>query len=181
VATLDPKKKIIIAVASGLGVIVMGFAISLYLSRTPSLSHWPHVPDPELFVTTQPKQDDVLGIYQLNQQTITTNGLGILEGRMCQLYLRPDGSFAVTNYPRWSVRSSSIPHVAEFISTTGSWRCDTAVNISYNGHQCWGVVFSDGHAGIDALALRNGGAPYDLMFTYGDGDDGTVMTFGRKK
>ena len=93
--------------------------------------------------------------------------------------LRPDGSFTVTNYPRWLSVSSTTPRVGEFISTTGRWCCDT-VGIFYDDHECWGVVFSDTHVAIDTLALRSNGAPYDLMLTYGDPDEGAVMTFGRK-
>ena len=92
------------------------------------------------------------------------------------------------NYPQWGPASSATAHAAAsatprvigFISTTGRWRCDT-VNIIYNGKNCWGVVFSDSDTAIDALALRSKGAPYDLMLTYGDGDDGTIMQLGRKK
>jgi hypothetical protein len=120
-------------------------------------------------------------VYELTRQTITKGGLAVLKGRRCQLTLRPDGSFAVTNYPRWSPESDSIPPVAEFISTTGHWRCDT-LNIMYDGKLCWGVVFSDTKSGIEALALRSKGAPYNLMLTYGgDYDEGKVMIFGRTK
>lgn len=180
---MNRTSKNIIAVAGGIGLVAIGVAVSpvlRLLCKSCFLSHWPQVPPPELFVITQPKHEDIAGIYQLTQQTITTNGLAVLEGRPCRLDLRIDGSFTVTNYPQWSPDSSAKPHVVAFISTTGCWRCDT-VNISYNGHECWGVAFSDTHVGIDPLALRSKGAPYDLMLTYGDGDDGTVMTFGRKK
>ena len=175
---MNRKKKITIAVAR-VGLVAIGVTLSavLYL---PWGSGWPHVPSPKLYVFTQPKKEDVAGVYQLTQQTITTNGLAVLGNRLCQLDLRPDGSFSVTNYPQWSPMASTRAHVVEFISTTGRWRCDT-VNISYRGHDCWGVVFSDAQASIDSLALRSKGAPYDLMLTYGDGDDGTVMTFGKKK
>src|SRR2546427_6651426 len=46
---------------------------------------------------------------QLTRQTITPNGLAVLEGRPCQLDLRPDGSFTVTNYPQWAPDSSATP------------------------------------------------------------------------
>ena len=179
---MNRKTKITITVASSIGLVAIAAALSavVHLPWGSSLSHWPHVPPPELFVTTQPKQADVVGVYQLTRQTITPNGLAVLEGRPCQLDLRPDGSFTVTNYPQWGPDSSATPHVTAFISTTGRWRCDT-VNIIYNGKNCWGVVFSDSDSAIDALALRSKGAPYDLMLTYGDGDDGTIMQFGRKK
>jgi hypothetical protein len=161
------------------GLTVLGVALAA-IWHPSRLSHWPHVPPPELYVTTPPKQEDVAGIYQLTRQTITANGLAVLEGRRCGLELRPDGSFTVTNYPDWSPDSSTEPYIVAFHSVTGGWRCDT-VNITYHGHACWGVVLSNGVAVIDALALRSRGAPYDLMLTYGDGDEGGVMTFGRKK
>lgn len=86
----------------------------------------------------------------------------------------------VTNYPRWSPASSTTPHVAEFISTTGQWRCAT-VGVMGDGKEYWGVVFSNSPAVIEALALTRNGAPYNLMLTYGDADEGAVMTFAKKK
>lgn len=173
------KKKIAIVAVCGVALVAVGIALCAVLNLGWG-SGWPHVPPAKLFVTTQPNREDVAGVYELTRQTITSNGLAELGGRSCLLDLRPDGSFTVTNYPRWSPDSSTPPHVIAFISTTGRWRCDT-VHIIYEGHECWGVVFSDAQAGIDALALRSKGAPYDLMLTYGDGDDGTVMTFQKKK
>jgi hypothetical protein len=172
-------KKLAIVVLSGFALVAVVIAL-LVVSDRPRRSGWPHVPPAELFVTTKPNQQDVAGVYELTRQTITANGLAALEGRHCKLDLRPDGSFTVTNYPQWSV-SSTPPHVAAFISTTGRWRCDT-LHMIYNGRSCWGVVFSDAQPAIDELALRSNGAPYDLMLTYGgDFDEGTVMTFGKKK
>jgi len=55
-----------------------------------------------LYVTGQPKQEDVAGVYELTGQTIAKNGLAVLGERLCQLDLRPDGSFSATNYPQWS-------------------------------------------------------------------------------
>ena len=173
------RNKIIILAIGGVGAVAAGLLLYSFSWPFSALSHWPHVPPPELFVTIQPKQDDIPGTYLLTRQTITTNGLAVLEGRQCHLDLRPDGAFSVTNYPRWSPDDDSTkPHVVAFISTTGHWHCDTTINISYNGRPCWGVGFSDPR--IDALALRSKGAPYDLMLTFGDGDDGTVMLFERK-
>jgi len=179
---MNRKKKMTIVVASGIGLVAVGVSLTAVfgLSWGSGLSHWPHVPPPELFVVSQPKLEDVAGVYQLIRQTVSTNGLTILGGRPCQLDLRSDGSFIVTNYPRWSAFSSTRPHVTDFISTTGHWHCDP-INIIYNGHKCWGVWFSDTKVGIDSLALRSKGAPYDLMLTFGDSDDGTVVIFGKKK
>ena len=177
---MNQKKKIAVAAAVVFGLMAIAAGVASVLGLPWGLSHWPQVPPPELYVVTQPKLEDVAGVYHLNRQTITPDGLAVLEGRSCQLDLRPDGTFTATNYPQWAPDTNPVPQIAGFISTTGRWRCDT-VNINYNGHECWGVVFADAKVGIDSLALRSKGAPYDLMLTYGDGDDGTVMVFGKQK
>jgi hypothetical protein len=176
------RKRMVIAAAGGVGLVAFGVAVSplSILSWNSRLSHWPHVPPPELYVTAQPKQEDVAGVYELTGQTITKNGLAVLEGRTCRLDLRPDGSFSVTNYPQWSPDSSPEPRIVSFISTTGRWRCDDTRMLSGRGRPYWSVLFLDTPAGMDSLALRSKGAPYDLMLIYGDGDDGTVMMLGKK-
>ena len=164
----------IAAISSG----VVATGLLLHSWSSPASSHWSQVPPPELFVTSQPKQEDLPGTYFLIRQTITTNGLVVLQGRQCQLDLPPDGSFTITNFPRWSPLSNTQPRVTAFISATGRWRCET-VSTLFNNKRCWGVVFSDPQ--IPSLELRSKGAPYDLMLTYGEGDDGAVMLFGKKK
>ena len=155
---MNRNKKIAIAVASGVGLVATGIALSavVHLPWGAGSSHWSHVRRPQSFVTMQPKHEDVAGVYQLTEQTISTNGLAILDGRLCQLELRSDGSFTATNYPRWASASSATLRIAEFISTSGRWRCDT-VGMIYDGQQCWGVVFSDTDIDIDSLALRRKG------------------------
>ena len=180
---MSRRNKIIILALGGVGIVAAG--LLLYSWPISALSHWPHVPSPELFVITQPKQEDIPGTYLLTRQTITTNGLAALEGRHCHLELRPDGSFSVTNYPRWSPDDDSTePHVVAFTSTTGHWHCVTFSNvivyIGQSAQHFWGIEFSDTVTGIDSLALRGKTPPYDLMMTFGDPDDGAVMMFEKK-
>ena len=119
--------------------------------------------------------------YHLIQQTITTNGLAALGSQQCELVLHPDGSFIVTNYPRWSSISTPRSRVTNFVSTTGHQNVTTPA--FRDGILCAGEasVISDTNGEIDDLALRKKGSPYDLMAIYGDGDEGIVMTFGKKK
>ena len=177
--TITRRMKLIIAVSCGVAVVGLGVTLSLLTNVSWGSGHWPQVPDPELFVTAQPKTNDIPGTYLLTRQTITSSGLAIFEGRQCQLDLRPDGSFSVTNYPQWSVESSNEPRVDALISSMGHWQCAT-INVLYKGRDCWGIVFSGGDARIDSLELRSKGAPYDLMLTYGDGDEGRYMLFPKK-
>jgi hypothetical protein len=168
------KTKIAIAVTSAAGLVI---AFLWTFHRWSALDRWPQVADPNLFVFTQPKTEDLIGSYALTGQTITSNGLALLQGRQCQLDLRPDGSFSVTNYPSLS---SSDSHPATFISGTGHWRCG-ALRMPYCGQDCWGLVFSSTNVGIEELALRSHGAPYDLMLTHGDPDEGAYLLFTKRK
>ena len=176
--TLKQKNKFTIALVVGAVLIVVFVAVGAVLFSSLG-SHWPQVPSPELYVIKQPKLEDISGSYLLIKQTITTNGLSFLGGRQCQLSLRADGSFTATNYPQWSQLSPAKVPSAEFISTTGRWRCET-IGIVGKGSQYFGIVFSDSSVGMDALALRSNGSPYDLMLTYGDADEGLFMTFGKR-
>ena len=125
--------------------------------------------------TNQPKQDEVVGSYLLTQQTITTNGLAVLQGRQCELYLRPDGFFTVTNYPTWTN-----DQFKSLISATGRWQCDT-VGIVYSNQPVWGIRFSEGDHSMDLMSFTGSVAPYALLMTYSDPDENEVMIFNKKK
>jgi hypothetical protein len=173
--------KIAIAAAGGLGIIATGVAVLLSLNLLWGYSSgWPQVPSSKFYVSTQPKQEDIVGKYSLTRQTITTNGLAILAGRSCELELRFDGTFAVTNYPMWSDTRPS--RVTALVSMSGQWHCDK-IGAYYDrgqSHDIWAAVF-DTQSGVSRMAFRSNGAPYDLMYIYGDGDDGAFVMFGRQK
>jgi hypothetical protein len=124
--------------------------------------------------TTQPKQEDVFGSYLLTRQTITTNGVTALGGRSCQLELRADGSFAVTNYPTWTNSQ-----LEGFISATGHWRCATVGSV-HDNQTVWGIRFADTDRRMDLLSFTGKAAPYGLLMTYGDPDENAVMIFEKK-
>ena len=128
--------------------------------------------------TTQPRQEDIVGSYLLTQQTITSNGLAVLQGRQCQLDLGPDGSFSITNYPIWIETSSEDIHITNFVFTTGHWAGDKIG--STHGQPLWGVRF-DANTHILATALTGKQAPYGLFMIYGDGDEGREMVFEKRK
>lgn len=136
------------------------------------------------FTTAQPKEADVAGSYLLTQQTITRDGLSILRGQTCQLDLRADGSFALTNYPTWSEAfSATNGHFVGLISTTGRWSCATVGTVSdgRTSKEHWGVVFSESGQKLESLSLTGQAPLYGLILTYGDPDAGTVIIFERKK
>jgi hypothetical protein len=140
-------------------------------------------PDSHTFTTTQPKQQDLAGSYLLTQQTITTNGLAVLQGRQCQLELRPDGSFSITNYPIWTDAAKlQITNFVFTIFTKGHWTCNEIGSI--HGQPLWGILFDprfDSSTQFPSTALTGKQAPYGLVMVYGDWDEHAEMVFEKKK
>lgn len=178
---MSRRTKIVLWSVVGVSALILALPIYIYISTERDirgLSHWPHVPPPELFVTVQPKESDVVGLYELKSQTVTTNGLAAMGGKVCELELRADGTFSVTNYPTWAGIKFTTPDNTEFISTKGRWKLDNTAS-GGNGQSYWSVRFSETLGRMQTLELRSKGSPYDLMGTYGDADEGRVVTFGK--
>jgi hypothetical protein len=149
-----------------------------------SLTGCQYNPYANQFTTAQPKPEDVTGTYALTEQTISPDGLSVLQGRQCQFDLRSDGTFSVTNYPTWSYAfSDGSGKFVAFVSGAGHWSCDTVGTVSdgSTSQSYWGVRFTDCNTNIDdALAFTGKAPPYGLIMTYGDPDSGTVMIFKKK-
>lgn len=123
----------------------------------------------EPFTTEQPRQEDVAGSYVLVAQSVTTNGLAVLQGRQCRLDLKPDGTFSVTNYFDFG-RSN-------FLSTSGRW--ERAIVGSTEGHDMWGVRF-DSQPRIEDACLSAKHAPYRVVMVFGDPDSDQTMIFEKR-
>ena len=137
------RNKIIILAIGGVGAVVAGLLLYSFSWPISALSHWPQVSPPELFVTSQPKQEDLPGIYLLTRQTITTNGLAAFEGRQCHLICGLMGHSALR-----IIRDGRRTLPPNLTWSRSSRRRATGVVIllsifSYNGRSCWGVGFSD--------------------------------------
>jgi hypothetical protein len=124
----------------------------------------------------QPTQGDIVGSYLLTQQSINTNGMTVIGGRVCRLDLSSDGSFTVTNYPIWTNSQ-----LEGFISTNGHWRCDIVGSV-HDNQSVWGIRFDDTGRDrrMDSLSFTGKAAPYGLLMTYGDPDENAVMIFVKK-
>jgi hypothetical protein len=103
------------------------------------------------FVVAQPPEAAMVGTYVLVDQTVVKGGLSAMQGRQGRLDLRTDGTFTVTNYPKWSdVSSGGADKFASFISTSGRWAMDrvgTTYDYGPNPNACWGITFFVGTPG----------------------------------
>jgi len=131
--------------------------------------------------TTQPKKEDVVGSYALTHENISA----IPEVRQCELNLKPDGTFSVTNYPTWTDPHSPTSHqFVAFLSTTGRWSFDWIGGFTQDttNYKIWGVRFEAADSKVRQMAITGKAPAYDgLVMTYGDPDSYRTMLFDRKK
>jgi hypothetical protein len=130
------------------------------------------------FVGTEPKSVDVVGTYFLSDQTVVPGGISALGGRSCEMEVRADGTFSVTNYPQ-----SFGGAFTSFDSATGSWRLAT-VGTSYgygpNPKDCWGFRFEGTDKRLDPTAFTGPKQPFGLLTILGDPDSNQSLRFKRK-
>ncbi len=136
------------------------------------------------YVHTKPREVDVVGSYVLTDQTVIKGGVSALGGRHCQLDLRSDGSFGITNYPNCAgARSAGLTQFNTFISTTGTWKLSsvgTTYDYGPNPKDCWGISLNGTNGRIDSPAFTGRTPPYELVTTLGDPDSNNTLRIKRK-
>lgn len=137
-----------------------------------------HDPYAHRYLTEEPNQEDVVGVYQLVEQTVMEGDLGFLEGDQSTIELYEDSTYQVVNFPDW-MNTDEQDSVPELVTTSGTWYIDKVGSI-YHGNDdsedAWGIRFSE----ISSAHLTNDQPPYGLIFTYGDPDAGEVMIYELK-
>ncbi len=141
-------------------------------------------PYAHLFTTEKPKEADVAGVYALAEQTVTADGLSVVDSRPCSVELRSDGTFTATNFPFWRDTSPAVYVLDRQETRSGRWRLDSVGSVddgSGNLKTHWGVYLDSTGIELWTLGLTANKAPYGLIDTIGDPDSGTVMRFNRTK
>jgi hypothetical protein len=117
----------------------------------------------------------------LTDQTVIKGGVSALGGRRCQLDLRSDDSFSITNYPNCAgARSAALAQFNTFTSTTGTWTLDsvgTTYDYGPDPKDCWGIRFSGTKGRIDSPAFTGRMPPYGLLTILGDPDSHNELYF----
>jgi hypothetical protein len=143
-------------------------------------------PYAHLYTTQKPRPQDLVGRYKLKQQTVTTDGLSALAGRLSVVELAADGSFLASNVPPRASLSvapeagGSI--IGRLLNGSGRWRVGAVGGVD-NGlgeRTHWGVYFDSTASDIAPVGLTGARPPYGLIFTLGDPDLGTAMIFERQ-
>ena len=137
-----------------------------------------------LLTTAEPQSSDLVGRYVLIKQTLTSEGLAPLEGKICSLELRDDGTFLATNLPPWQEGLPDDDFFTELVSGEGVWRIDSVGGIASHatgkGETVWGVYLDSNTVEFQPAGLMQNQPPYQLIYTLGDPDSGQVLILERE-
>lgn len=140
-----------------------------------------HDPYAHLFATQRPSSENVVGVYILKEQTLSTGGLNFIQGQPATIELLDDGTYTVTNFPLWKEIGATEYEFKSLLTMTGTWQIEAVGTVSNSAESttAWGIVFEP--ALDDSVAnLMNNEPPHGLIFTYGDPDSGDVMIFEKE-
>jgi hypothetical protein len=141
-----------------------------------------HDPYAHLLTTVRPEPSEVVGRYTLVKQTVTAGDLAALDGRLCVVDLRADGTFSADRVPTVvDVPADNVFNT--LVSVHGSWRVDSvgSVDNGWSAKTHWGIYLDSGTAMLVPAGLTGQKAPYGLIFTFGDPDGGKAMFLERIK
>jgi len=135
-------------------------------------------PYAHLFTTQQPPSENVVGVYILKEQTLSTEGLSFLQGQPATIELNSNGTYTATNFLLWKETGAAEYKFDSLLSMTGNWKIKAVGTVSGGDEHTasWGIVF-DPVLDDSVVNLTNNEPPHGLIFTYGDPDSGDVMIF----
>jgi hypothetical protein len=141
-------------------------------------------PHAQLYTTEKPQLSDIVGRYKLTSQSVTRDGLSVMQGRSCFIELRADGTFSATNVPPLLLNTIHSPD-ANFFSTlvsgSGTWTLADVGGVSdgttVKTH--WGVDLDSAVGNFLPVGLSGHKPPYGLIYTLGDPDEGMVLILDR--
>jgi len=120
-----------------------------------------------------------LGTYEFERQTVCEGDVLPFE-KHAIIVLNRDGAFQMKNVPDLTDRQAC--RGKKLITASGKWTIETVGSID-NGwgdpKSAWGLALT-GDTGNLSIGFMGDEAPYKLIFTYGDPDEGAVMIFSRK-
>lgn len=136
---------------------------------------WQFDPYADLCLTQEPAPKDVIGVYILSKQTLTSEGADAIQDIGATIKINDDGTYVVANFPKWQEIGKY--KLDKLLSDAGFWKISIVGGNSYESD--WGIRFSNSQ--IPPACLTDDGDSSGLLFTYGDPDSGDVMIFKKTK
>jgi hypothetical protein len=130
--------------------------------------------------TEQPKKEDVIGVYQFKEQTISQASIDKL-GQEATIILNPNGTYQANNIPNVFGGTNAETH--KYISARGKWKIETVGSVDNGwGHakSHWGITLTSIDESLTSIGFMGDKTPYNLIVTFDDPDLGEVMIFSKR-
>ena len=130
--------------------------------------------------TEQPKKEDVIGVYQFKEQTISQIPIDKL-GQKATIILKSDGTYQANNIP--NVFGGLSAENNKHISATGKWKIERIGSVDNGwGHakSHWGITLTSIDESLTSIGFMGDKNPYKLIVTFDDPDLGEVMIFSKR-
>lgn len=126
--------------------------------------------------TVKPKREDVIGVYQFKEQTVSDAPIDKF-GQNATIVLKPDGTYQANNIPNVFGGPGAESH--KHISAKGNWKIEEigAVDNGQGTKSEWGIILTSIDESLTNISFTGDKAPYGLMVTFDDPDLGAVMKF----
>ncbi len=159
---------------------IFGFLIILILIVSCQYDPYAHK-----YVTEEPNESEFIGIYIFENQTIDykitefrnseTNDIVIPK-----IEIKKNGTYLVVNFP---VFENWNPTYTGVITNSGKWN-KTTVGSTSDGmgelKSIWGINLNGLPEESQNAILMNKMPPHDILFGFGDPDEGNVMIFKKE-
>ncbi len=132
------------------------------------------------FVTEKPKQENIIGVYELSDQRVVSES--VVEDKVSYIELYPDQKCNMVNFPVFVENMAFEYEFQELYTGKCNWRIETTGSInSWDVASIWGVCFENVsfESTNKCASFLNTKYSYDLEFVFGDPDSNRTMSFSR--
>jgi hypothetical protein len=135
-------------------------------------------PHGNLYTTSEPKVEDLVGTYVLDRFDLPMDTSKI----NCEVIveLNPDGTFTAKNVPPWGMDEVKTNFFNSLCSGTGKWEKHTSGTLDPGNKSIWGVYLRTPDNSLHPADCTGDKPPYGLIFTLGDPDSGYAVLLKKK-
>lgn len=135
-------------------------------------------PHANLYTTSEPKSDDVVGTYVLDTFHLPPQVGSAPQDVVVELHA--DGTFAATNVPPWMLEDPGTNFFRSLLTGSGKWEKATLGTLDPGQKRIWGVYLRTPDNRFEPANFTGDMPPYGLIFTLGDPDSGYAVILRKK-
>lgn len=136
------------------------------------------------YTNSEPKTEELIGTYYLDKNSVIYNIPEFKnslknEKTIPQIEIKNNGTFLAKDFP---VFKNWDPIFSGLITKSGKWNKSITgkVDLGNGERNIWGINLSGLKQEFQRISLMNNEFPYEIIFGYGDPDEGNAIIFKRK-